>query len=322
MAMILPRTFLLILVAGLIAPLAHAQKAQKTYTLGMIAKSSGNQFFEAARAGANDAARDLGKKRGITIKIDWRTPNEEDAQKQAEFIEQLLLNGADGIIISCSDANKLTDTINKAVAQGVPVATFSGDAPASKRFVSIGIDDFAAGAATFAALAKELGGKGVVAAIDGNPNAVNLQQRAAGFRAEAKKFPGVRLVDIFYHKETPQDAVAKIEQVMQANPDITGWGLLGGWPLFTDNALKWPAGTVKCVSIDALPQQLAYVRSGHVQLLLGQDVYGYGRMAVEVLVDKLLLKKNPQAIANTELVAVSRANVEAYAKNWETWLPK
>ena len=110
---------------------------------------------------------------------------------------------------------------------------------------------------------------------------------------------------------------------MQANPDITGWGLLGGWPLFTDNALKWPAGTVKCVSIDALPQQLAYVRSGHVQLLLGQDVYGYGRMAVEVLVDKLLLKKNPpQAIANPELVAVSRANVEAYAKNWETWLPK
>ena len=316
----LPRLTLLALVAGLLAPLAHAQK---TYTLGMIAKSSGNPFFEAARAGANDTARDLGKKHGITVKIDWRTPNEEDAQKQAEFIEQLLLNGADGIIISCSDANKVTDTINKAVAQGVPVATFSGDAPASQRFVSIGIDDFAAGAATFDALAKELGGKGVVAAIDGNPNAVNLQQRAAGFRAAAKKFPSIRLVDIFYHKETPQDAVAKIEQVMQANPDITGWGLLGGWPLFTDNALKWPAGTVKCVSIDALPQQLGYVRSGHVQLLLAQDVYGYGQLAVETLINKLLLKKSPpHPIANTALISVNKANVEAFAKNWETWLPK
>jgi ribose transport system substrate-binding protein len=130
-------------------------------------------------------------------------------------------------------------------------------------------------------------------------------------------------VDIFYHKETPQDAVAKIEQVMQANPDITGWGLLGGWPLFTDNALKWPAGTVKCVSIDALPQQLGYVRSGHVQLLLGQDVYGYGRLAVESLVNQLLLKKSPpQPIANTALIPVTRANVEAIAKNWEAWLPK
>jgi len=42
-----------------------------------------------------------------------------------------------------------------------------------------------------------------------------------------------------------------------------------------------------------------------------------------VLIDKLRLKKNPpQAIANTELVAVNRENVTAYAKNWETWLPK
>src|SRR2546426_11645712 len=93
--------------------------ADKTYTLGMIAKSQGNPFFEAARVGANDAARELGAKQGLRIKIDWRTPNEEDAQKQADLLEQLLLAGADGIIISCSDATKLTDAINKAVGLGI-----------------------------------------------------------------------------------------------------------------------------------------------------------------------------------------------------------
>ena len=82
----------------------HAAE-KKSYTLGMIGKSQGNQFFEAARSGANAAARELGPKYGITIKIDWRTPNEEDAQKQAEAIEQLVLSGADGIAVSCSDAN-------------------------------------------------------------------------------------------------------------------------------------------------------------------------------------------------------------------------
>ena len=297
--------------------------AADTYTLGMVAKSQGNQFFEAARAGANDAARELGAKHGITIKIDWRTPNEEDAQKQADFIEQLVLSGADGIIVSCSDANKLTDAINKAVDSGLPVVTFSGDAPASKRMVSIGIDDFACGERTFEELAKLLDGHGVVAAIDGNPNAVNLQQRAAGFRAAAKRYPGIRLLDIYYHKETPLDAVAKIEQVMQANPDITGWGFLGGWPLFTDRALKWPPGTIKCVSVDALPPQLPYVRSGHVQMLLSQDVYGYGWRAVERLVGKLHFKKSPaKAIEDTELTAITTDNVDAFAKNWEKWLPK
>lgn len=297
--------------------------AQKTYTLGMIGKSQGNPFFEAAHVGANDAARDLSAKLGITVKIDWRTPNEEDAQKQAEMLEQLVLRGADGVLISCSDALKLTDAINKAVRQGIPVATFSGDAPSSKRFVALGIDDFKCGEQTFNELAKLLGGKAVVAAIDGNPNAANLQQRAAGFRSAAKKYPDIKVLDIFYHKETPGDAVAKIEQVMQAHPDLTGWGLLGGWPLFTDNALRWSPGAIKCVSVDALPQELRYVRSGHVQLLLSQDVYGYGYHGVEHLINKIHFKKDPpRAGDDSPLTAVTKDNVEEFAKNWEKWLPK
>jgi ribose transport system substrate-binding protein len=297
--------------------------AEKSYTFGMIAKSQGNPFFEAAHAGANDAARELGAKYGITINIDWRTPNEEDAQKQAEMLEQIVLRGADGIIISCSDAVKLTDAIDKAARQGIPVVTFSGDAPSSKRFVALGIDDYKCGERTFEELAKLLNGKGIVAAIDGNPNASNLQQRAAGFRAAAKKYPNIKLLDIFYHKETPGDAVAKIEQVMQVHPDITGWGLLGGWPLFTDDALRWSPGAIKCVSVDALPQELRYVRSGHVQLLLSQDVYGYGYRAVEYLINKLHFKKDPpRVIDDTPLTAVTKDNVEQFAKNWEKWLPK
>ena len=317
-----PHSILSAAILFLLALTAPAQ-TQKSYTFGMIAKSQGNMFFQAARSGAEDAARELSVKHNLKIKIDWRTPNEEDAQKQAEFIEQLVLNAADGIIISCSDAKKLTDAINKAVAQGVPVATFSGDAPASKRFVSLGIDDYQCGYETFEQLAKLLGGKGIVAAIDGNPNAANLQQRAAGFRAAAKKQPGIKLLDIFYHKETPQDAVAKIEQVMQSHPDITGWGLLGGWPLFTDNALRWPPGSIKCVCVDALPPQLPYVRSGHVQLLLSQGVYDYGHRAVEHLVNKVHFKKSPERVLdNTPLTPVTKENVESFAKNWEKWLPK
>lgn len=298
-------------------------QAQKRYVIGMIAKSQGNPFFEAARVGAEDAARELSAKHGLSIRIDWRTPNEEDAQKQAEFIEQLINNGVHGIIISCSDANKVVDSINKAEGLGIPVATFSGDAPQSKRFVALGIDDFKCGEQTFEELAKLLNGKGIVAAIDGNPNAANLQKRAAGFRAAAKKYKDIKILDVFYHKETPQDAVAKIEQVMQANPDITGWGLLGGWPLFTDNALKWKPGTVKCVCVDALPQQLKYVRSGHVPLLLSQDVYGFGYHAVEHVINKVHFEKSPASpIDNSDLIPVTKESVDAFAKNWEKWLPK
>ncbi|HKX61393.1 MAG TPA: substrate-binding domain-containing protein [Verrucomicrobiae bacterium] len=297
--------------------------AQKSYTIGLVAKSQGNPVFQAARVGAESAARELGQKHQLQIKIDWRTPNEEDAQKQAEAIEQLVLAGADGIAVSCSDANKLTDAINRAVKNGVPVATFDSDAPASQRFVTYAIDDEQCGERVMEELAKVMNNKGVVAILAGNPNAPNLQKRVNGVKKAAKKYPGITIRETYYHKETPQDAAAKVEQVMQANPDITGWAMIGGWPLFTDNALKWPPGSVKCVSVDALPQQLGYLRSGHVQMLLAQQCFEWGYRSVEHLVNKVHLKKNPAGTKDVSaLTAVTKENVDAFAKNWEKWLPK
>lgn len=303
--------------------LSVSAQTKKTYTFGLVAKSQGNPVFQAARVGAMDAAKELGAKHNVTIKIDWRTPNEEDAQKQAEAIEQLALGGADGIAVSCSDANKLTDAINTAVKNGVPVATFDSDAPASKRFVTFGVDDTKCGEQVMEELAKAMNGKGVVAILAGNQNAPNLQRRVQGVKNAAKKYPGIKIRDTYYHKETPQDAAAKVEQVMQANPDVTGWAMIGGWPLFTDNALKWPPGTVKCVSVDALPPELQYLRSGHVQVLLAQQVYEWGHRSIEHLFNKVALKKDPASVKDVSpLVRVTKANVDEFAKNWEKWLPK
>lgn len=302
---------------------ADAAPGKKSLTLGLVAKSQSNPVFQAARTGAEQAAKDLGAKDGLSIRIDWRTPNDEDAQKQAEAIEQLVLAGADGIAVSCSDANKLTDAIDSAVKNGVPVATFDSDAPASKRFVTFGVDDFKCGQEVMEELGKVMNGKGIVAILAGNQNAPNLQKRVAGVKDVAKKYPGIKIRDTFYHKETPQDAAARVEQVMQANPDITGWAMIGGWPLFTDNALKWQPGTVKCVAVDALPPELAYLRSGHVQLLLAQQCYEWGYRSVEHLVNKVHFKKSPSSVKDVSpLVPVTRANVDEYAKNWEKWLPK
>ena len=316
---------LLLLTAALTAgaALAPAAAAERTITIGVVAKSQGNPVFQAARVGAQDAAKELSVKYKMNIKIDWRTPNEEDAQKQAEAIEQLVLAGADGLAVSCSDANKLTDAINHAVDSGVPVATFDSDAPASKRFVTYGVDDIECGIQTMAELAKVMKGKGIVAILAGNPNAPNLQKRVQGAKQEAAKYPGITIRDVYYHKETAQDAAARVEQVMQANPDITGWAMIGGWPLFTENALKWQPGTVQCVAVDALPAQLAYIRSGHVPVLLAQQCYEWGHRSVQLLIEKIVDKKNPPAVKEiSALIPVTKANVDEFGKNWAKWLPK
>jgi ribose transport system substrate-binding protein len=297
--------------------------AGKTYVFGVVAKSNNNPVFQAAKTGAEDEAKKLSQENGVDIKIDWRTPNEEDPQKQADAVEQLVLAGASGISISASDANKLTDAINKAVDSGVPVVMFDSDAPKSKRFAIFGTDDIDCGHKVMEQLAKEMGGKGVVAILAGNQNAPNLQKRVAGVKEEAKKYPDIKILDAYYHKETPQDSAAKVEQVMQAHPEITGWAMIGGWPLFTDNALKFAPGSVKVVAVDALPAQLGYVKSGHVQVLLAQQVYEWGSTTVDLLYDLVANGKKPEeAFVKGKLIPVTKENVDEFAKNWEKWLPK
>jgi ribose transport system substrate-binding protein len=297
--------------------------APKNLVFGVVAKSNGNPVFQAAKTGAEDEAAKLSKEKGVNIRIDWRTPNEEDPQRQANAVEQLVNAGASGIAVSASDANKLTDAIDRAVDSGVPVVMFDSDAPDSKRFAIFGTEDIDCGHKVMSELAKAMDGKGVVAILAGNQNAPNLQKRVQGVREEAKNYPDIKIVDAFYHKETPQDAAAKIEQVMQAHPEITGWAMIGGWPLFTDNALNWQPGTVKVVAVDALPAELDYVRSGYVQVLLAQQVYEWGSKSVDMLYDKVVEGKNPPStFVKGELVPVTKSNVDEYAKNWEKWLPK
>src|ERR1700726_3936871 len=111
-----------LIITGLIGLTAATCFAAGTsYVFGVVAKSNNNPVFQAAKTGAEDEAKKLSQEHGANIKIDWRTPNEEDPQKQVQAIEQLVNEGASGIAVSCSDANKLTDAINSAVNKGVPV---------------------------------------------------------------------------------------------------------------------------------------------------------------------------------------------------------
>lgn len=300
---------------------ARAESARKSLMLGLVAKSQNNPVFLAARTGANDAARDFGKQLGVDIRIEWLTPTAEDAQKQAEYIEQLVAKGADGIAVSCSDAKTLTLSINSAVDKGVPVVCFDSDAPESKRFAYYGTDDVACGRQVGAELAKAMGGKGVVAVLAGNQTAPNLQARVRGVREELAKFSDIKILDVYYHKETAQDAVAKMEEVQRTNPQITGWALVGGWPLFTRNALDNIAGKAKVVSVDALRPQLEYLKNGQVDVLLGQKVYEWGYESVRLLVDKVVHDKTPASpIVTAELVRVTKDNAAEYGKQWARWL--
>ena len=293
----------------------------KKITIALIAKSSTNPVFLAARTGAEQAAKDLTAKTGVPVEISWLTPPQEDAQVQAQRIGQAVNDGADGILIASSDAGKVTGAINDAVERGVAVMTFDSDAPQSKRFAIYGVDDKKAGAAVMTELATALGGKGKVAILAGNQNAPNLQRRVQGVKEEATKYPGIQIVGTFNHIETPQDAAAEVLRVNNAYPDIKGWAMIGGWPLFTQTLLTdLDPNKQKVVAVDALPDELPYVEKGITPVLLAQPVYKWGYVGVETLFDKIHNKKDPASpVIPMELVKVTKANLGEWARQLKAW---
>ncbi len=305
------------------APAPAAAPASRTVTIGLVAKSQGNAVFQAAYAGALAAAKELGARRGVSVVIDWQTPPEENPQKQAEAIEQLARAGVPGLAVSCSDANTLTAAIDKAVELGSQVMCFDSDAPRSRRFAFFGTDDRTCGAMVMQELAAAMGEQGTVAILAGNPTAPNLQARVEGVKEELARHPQMQLLadGVYYHPETPEQAAETMNRAQSSHPEIDGWALVGGWPLFTGGALKWEPGRPRVVSVDALPAQLAYLESGHVDVLLAQDCYGWGWRSVEVLLDKILDGQDPRPGPRIvdPLTRVRRADAPAIAAKWETW---
>lgn len=323
---------------------AAATLAGKILRIAMIAKSSSPSFLS-ARTGAEDRARELSPQVGAPIEIDWLTPSQEDGQVQAQRILQAVNDRVDAILISCSDDPKVSRAIDDAVARGVAVMTFDSDAPGSRRFAFCAVDDFEIGRRLLTELASVLATqespgatasqlrprtKGVpakvasVGILGGDRSAPNLQRRVDGVMAEAAHHPELKIVGTFFHAETAQEASAEVLRANNAHPDLAGWVMVGGWPLYNRTLLSELQGDAgrslpKIVAVNALPPQLVYVEKGYVSVLLAQPTYLWGAVGVETIVNKLLRKQDVPWRIPMELVRVTERNLGSWARQLKAW---
>lgn len=315
---------LLASVAGLASLAGRASAQAKTLKIALIAKSEANFVFLSARRGAEAKAAQLSRQLGATISVVWLTPPKEDAAQQAELVRKAVRDKADAILLSASDGPSLVSVVNEAVEGGVEVMTFDSDVAGSKRFAFYGPDDAELGEKVAHDLAAAMGGKGQVAVLAGNPNSNNLKARAEGARKAFAKSADIDFAGIVNHVETPADAVAEVLKFDAAHPQLTGWAMIGGWPLFRSS--QSPAmmneiqkRNLKVVAVDALPEQLVYLERGLVPVLWAQPVYDWGTVGVATIADKVLLKKTPPKTIRMEPIRVTRDDLKAYAQKLHGW---
>lgn len=291
---------------------ANGPGGARRLRIAVIPKSLDIPVFNYAKIGAERKAKELGG-----VEILWNAPTNPDQLKQKEILESYITQRVDGIAISSLNGDFLTETIDRAIAAGIPVVTWDSDAPKSKRVAFYGVDDFASGRIMGDEAVKLLNGKGKVAIIT-SVGATNLQRRLDGVKEGLSKAPGIEVVEVFDIKEDSVRCAEIMATGTRRYPDLAAWISVGGWPVFTRNATAVvdPAKT-KVISFDTIQPALDLLREGKVTVLLGQKYFGWGSETVQILYD-IKHGKNPSSpIVDSGVDVVTKENVDEYAAAWK-----
>ena len=315
-------TFAVLLAAVALAGCDPGSSAsgKKKYRFGLIPKTLTDEVFTCGRKGAEATAKEIGAKENCEIEIVWTAPTQADPAKQASILRNLADQKLSGISVSVEEANTLQGAIDYAADKGIPVMTFDSDSVGSKRKAFFGTNDLECGEKLAHFMGKLLNGKGKVMVQSGS-EAPNLQDRVKGVRdCFAQHYPDVKILDVVKCNDDQKKAVEQIAQYTQSNKEIQGWILVGGWAVFGDHGLDTidPA-KVKVVSCDAVPQTWQYLENGKCQMLLGQDLWGWGAQSVRILkdlADGKPVATGPGGRVNGALEEVTKENLDAFKKTW------
>ena len=278
----------------------------------LIPKALDIPVFDYANKGAEREAARLGN-----VEVIYRGPDRADELKQKEVLESFISQQVDGIAISVLNAAFLSSTIDKAIDAGIPVVTWDSDAPSSKRIAFYGVDDYRSGQIMGEQAGQLLNGKGTVAFIT-SLGANNLQRRLDGARDALAKYPGITVVETYDVKEDSVRTAEVIASGTNRYPTLGAWISVGGWPVFTQNALAPVPATTKVISFDTNPPAPDLIKAGKAHVLIGQKYFGWGSETIKLLHDIVVNNRRPTTpIIDSGVDVVTSANVDEYIAQWK-----
>jgi ribose transport system substrate-binding protein len=118
--------------------------------------------------------------------------------------------------------------------------------------------------------------------------------------------------------------VQGVEETLQAHPDLRGWFFVGLWPLVADRGAMplWEQasrqGNLKSVAFDSLPVELDLLGDGYLDALIGQKYWNWGYESIQMVYDYIAAGQRYPTFIDTGLDIVTRKNVDAMARAWET----
>jgi len=192
--------------------------AQKKYTITTVVKITGINWFNRMEEGVKQYAKDSGNNATQT------GPAQADAAQQKKLIEDLIAKKPDAIAVVPMDPAVLEPVFKAALDRGIKVITHEADNQVNTLYDIEAFDNMAFGAQLNQRLAKCMGNSGKWTVFVGSLGSKTHNQWADGGIANAKKIPGMQLVDA--KQETFDDAdkaYEKAKEILRKYPDIKGF---------------------------------------------------------------------------------------------------
>lgn len=296
----------LALVAGLLASTVLAANAE-TVLLSMKGPGSGNPFWAAVQAGAEEKAKEL----GVDLVV-LAPPEESDVQSQINQVEDQLAKKIDALAIAPTDPNALKPIVDQAIAQGVGVV-FVDTKGINDGVTFIGTNNEVGAALAADFICKNIEKGSDVAILQGIITQSTGQARADG----AKK--GLTGCGLNVVAEQPADwdtakAQAAMENIITGNPNLKAvFASNDNMALGAVQALKSAnmLDKVMVVGFDANPNAAESILAGEMTASVAQNPMNMGRFGVE---NALKVKKGEKIdpVIDTGTVLVTKDNAADY----------
>ena len=293
------------------APATEAPAADTTAKpyIPVISKGFQHQFWQAVKAGSEQAAKDL------NVDITFEGPESEaQVDKQYEMIQAALAKNPAALCLAAVDSKAMIPLLEEAKAKGIPVIGFDSGVDSDIPLSTATTDNIAAAGLAADKMAELIGGSGKVAVLVHDQTSRTGIDRRDGFLNRMKeKYPDIEIVNVDYGAGDHLKSTDIAKAIVQANPDLKGYfGANEGSIIGVLNAVKelGKEGQIVVIGYDSGKQQLDAIMSGAEAGAITQNPVGIGYKCVEAAVKAINGETLPKII-DTGFFWFDKTNIDS-----------
>ncbi|MEV5409177.1 rhamnose ABC transporter substrate-binding protein [Thermopolyspora sp. NPDC052614] len=233
--------------------------------IAFLPKQVNNPYFTVSDTGGADAGKEFG------AEVKEVGPSDASASSQVSYINTLIQQKQDAIVISANDPNAVVPALKQAMAAGIKVVSYDSDVAPEGRHLFINqasAEDL--GRTQVQLLAEQIGHKGKIAVLSATPNATNQNTWIEFMKDELKKpeYKDMELVKIAYGNDDDQKSFTETQGLLRSYPDLKGIispttvGIAAAARYLSDSPYK---GKVKLTGLGTPNQLRKFVKDGTIE---------------------------------------------------------